>query len=211
MVRQFTASVILAIVAVSSAFASSADPQQKPATTRYKNDRYAISLEYPDKYEFASGAQMSKVPCSILNGDKPQGNCVTLATLTIPASAYPNTDFVSASVEVSVNEKLDLNSCEHLLDSSSNGASSALINGVPFKKAMLGQTGSPGIVDNTTGYISYKNDICYEITVEYGGTPAAVGGSNGKATIVAVDYSEVGRQLQAILRTLRIGTVRRSE
>src|SRR5438445_23483 len=79
--------------------------KHRPTTATYVNSEYGVSITYPRKYGLKLGdeAQLSwpglgPVPTDFV---KPGG--VMLAAVELPASLYPDTDFASAFVNVSVN------------------------------------------------------------------------------------------------------------
>src|SRR5207253_744222 len=87
--------------------------KHRPTTATYVNGEYGVSITYPRKYGLKLGDQaqlswpgLGPVPTDFV---KPGG--VTLAAAELPASFYPDTDFASAFVNVSVNHAVTSDEC----------------------------------------------------------------------------------------------------
>src|SRR5262249_50550337 len=82
-------------------------------TATYVNKTYAVSLTYPTKYSLSVGekAQLSWPELGPLEMDfvKPGGR--TLAALQLPGNSYPETDFASGFMTVSVNPNISSDQC----------------------------------------------------------------------------------------------------
>src|ERR1700730_3308382 len=74
--------------------------KQRPANATYVNASYGVSFSYPRKYSLQAGDRKSSmpVPASFL---KP--GAIEVASVDMPDDQYPDTDFSSALLNVSVN------------------------------------------------------------------------------------------------------------
>src|SRR5262249_25319254 len=82
--------------------------KHRPANATYVNGTYGVSFSYPRKYSLQAGSKHSQVaiPASFL---KP--GIVEVASVDMPDDSYPDTDFSSALLNVSVNTTMTAEEC----------------------------------------------------------------------------------------------------
>ena len=82
--------------------------KQRPANATYVSATYGVSFSYPRKYSLEAGSKKSSmpVPASFL---KP--GAIEVASVDMPDDLYPDTDFSSALLNVSVNPGLTAEEC----------------------------------------------------------------------------------------------------
>src|SRR5258708_1569818 len=82
--------------------------KQRPANATYVNATYGVSFSYPRKYSLQAGDKKSSMPvqASFL---KP--GAIEVASVDMPDDLYPDTDFSSALLNVSVNPSLTADEC----------------------------------------------------------------------------------------------------
>src|SRR5579872_3042356 len=96
--------------------ASTAVPEQpkkavkkhRPTTATYVNGNYGVALTYPRKYSLQSGDKLKEVP---LQTGFSKSGAVEIASLDMPDGLYPETDFSSALLNVSVHQNLSEEEC----------------------------------------------------------------------------------------------------
>ena len=180
--------------------------KRRPATARYVNKTYGVSLSYPTKYSLNVGekAQLSWPELGPVEMDfvKPGGK--TLAALRLPENSYPETDFASGFMTVNVNNNLSAAECSQFAfpQASSKEAvtpSKVRIGSVDFEQ-VESLTGDARQAD-AKYYHVYQNDTCYEFTLGLGTTTSGV-----EDGITPVDREQVFSKLEKILGTVKIET-----
>ena len=91
--------------------------KQRPANATYVNATYGVSFSYPRKYSLQAGSKKSSMPvqASFL---KP--GAIEVASVDMPDDLYPDTDFSSALLNVSVNPGVTADECGQFVPSSND-------------------------------------------------------------------------------------------
>ena len=173
--------------------------RQRPANATYVNSTYGVSFSYPRKYSLAAGAsKASPVKSGFL---KP--GAVQIAAVDMPDSSYPETDFSSALLNVSVNPSLTSDECTQFSASSdTDGAKpSAVKVGTNEFTAVEQMNGEMTRQSDLKYYHLFKNGACYEfaLDVETSRKP--------DEELAQVDRGQVFKQLQKMLTSARIKEV----
>jgi hypothetical protein len=192
-----------------------ASPKKKTVKTRPANVTYSdagsgISFLYPRKFALATGdkaqprlSAMGDVP---MNFVQPGG--LAVATVIVPNSLYPKTDFESAFFHVNVNRSVSQQECEHFaFVDTRNGDGEP----VDAEKVKVGSTEMEMTSDFTANtmkqaetqyYHDYENGACYEYVLGLGTEGFATHGG-----IEHVDRDEVFARLEKILATVKVKPV----
>ncbi len=90
-------------------------PKKRPANVTYSDPYSGVSFLYPRKFALTSGdkalPQLAGVGDVPMNFVQPGG--VAVATVALPDSSYPGTDFASAFFNVNVNRSVSEQECAH--------------------------------------------------------------------------------------------------
>jgi len=81
----------------------------RPTTATYVNGTYGVSFSYPRKYSLEAGGAHREMP---VDSGFVKPGAVEIASVDLPDSGYPDTDFSSALINVSVNPALSREECE---------------------------------------------------------------------------------------------------
>lgn len=183
--------------------------KKRPANVQYSDPNSGVSFLYPRKFDLSSGdnAQPQFAGVDVpMNFVQPGG--VTVATVALPDSSYPGTDFASAFFNVSVNRSLSEQECSHFAFVDTSNADGEPVDA---EKVKVGSTdmektsdfSANAIKQNETQYYhNYVNGACYEYTLGLG--------TEGFATnpgIKPVDRDEVFAKLEKILATVKVNPV----
>src|SRR3954464_1607670 len=82
--------------------------KHRPTTATFVNGNYGVALTYPRKYSLQSGDKLKEGP--LQTGFSKPG-AVEIASLDMPDGLYPETDFSSALLNVSVHQGLNEEQC----------------------------------------------------------------------------------------------------
>src|SRR5207248_2438038 len=82
--------------------------KHRPVNATYVNSEYGISFSYPRKYSLQSG---DKLASAALPSSYAKPGAVEIAAVDMPDDSYPETDFSSALLNVSVNKSLSAVEC----------------------------------------------------------------------------------------------------
>jgi len=183
--------------------------KKRPANVNYSEPNYGVSFTYPRKYELASG---EKVKHELVGNDvrmnfiQPGG--VAVASVGMPETSYPGTDFSAALFNVNVNYGLSEQECSQFafvdhrnpdgepMDpdqvevGSTNFSRTSDFNGSMMKQA------------ETEYFHSYQNGACYEFVLGLG--TEGFGSQDG---IEPVNRDEVFAKLEKILATVKIKAI----
>jgi hypothetical protein len=189
-------------------------PKKRPANVTYSDPNSGVSFLYPRKFALSSGdkalpqlAGMDDVP---MNFVQPGG--VAVATVALPASSYPGTDFASAFFNVNVNRSVSEQECAHFAFVDTRNADGEPVDA---EKVKIGSTDMEMTSDfsasamkqaETQYYHSYENGACYEYVLGLG-----TAGYGAKDGIDPVNRDEVFAKLEKILATVKIGPVEREQ
>src|SRR5258708_24782241 len=89
--------------------------KHRPANATYVNGTYGVSFSYPRKYSLQSGDKNSSVP---VPADFVKPGAVQIASVDMPDSSYPATDFSSALMNGSLNQAITSENCTHFAPAS---------------------------------------------------------------------------------------------
>jgi hypothetical protein len=195
-----------------SAVATPAAPKKvvkkRPSVVTYKESAYGVSFRYPRKYGLKTGdeahrdlAGLGPLPTNFV---QPGG--VTIATVELPQSAYPDTDFATAFFNVSVNRSLTSDECGQFalpihLENEPAPTAKVKIGATEFDEVedMNGQ--APKQAD-AKYYHVFQNGACYEFALGLGTT-----GDGTDDGVAPVDRATVFGKLEKILATVKIQPV----
>jgi hypothetical protein len=175
--------------------------KQRPATATYVNATYGVSFSYPRKYSLQAGDKNSSMPfpASFL-----RPGAIQVAALDMPDDLYPDTDFSSALLNVSVNPGLTADECGQFVPGSKDAETakpaSAKLGANEFieLEQMNGETNSQS---DLKYFHLFKNGACYEfaLDVETARKP--------DVDLAQADRGKIFQQLEKILATARIKDV----
>ncbi|HME11310.1 MAG TPA: hypothetical protein VKF79_00515 [Candidatus Acidoferrum sp.] len=177
----------------------------------YVSKKYGVAWQYPRTYVLRKGANANlnlagqTAAASAFAG----AGGVTLATVSIPARLYPNTDFKSASFTVRVNPHIGETECGQIKISAADGgdgesfpASQITVGTIDFVEADVNvedESGAPGVATLEKFYHAYDNDACYEFAMS-----ASSGGISAQAKAASVDRDDIFDLLTEILTSVTI-------
>jgi hypothetical protein len=190
--------------------------KQRPANATYVDPTYGVSFSYPRKYSLQSGNKESSMPvrASFL---KP--GAIEVASVDMPDDLYPDTDFSSALLNVSINPSLTADECAQFVPNSNDAeaakpASAKLganefaeveqmnggqMNGAPINgEPTIGETSSQS---DLKYFHLFKNGACYEFALDVETSRKA------DVDLAQADHGKIFQQLEKILATARIKDV----
>lgn len=176
--------------------------KQRPTTATYVNGTYGVSFSYPRKYSLQSAAKKDAPMPVPANFVKP--GAVEIASVDLPDTLYPETDFSSALLNVSVTPNMTAEDCSQFAPA----ATKADANKPESIKLGSNQF---TVLEQTTGEQTHQSDVkffhmakngaCYEfaLDVETSRKP--------DEDLAQVERGKVFQQLAKILTTARIKDV----
>jgi hypothetical protein len=200
------------VSATSAATAGKKARKKRPANVSYNDANYGVSFLYPRKFslttpsgetEQAEQAAVADVP---MNFVQPGG--VTVAAVTVPAEAYPGTDFASAFFQVNVNRRVSEQECSHFAFVDTRNADGEPVDAEKVKVGssemlMTSDFSASAIKQAETEYYHrFENGACYEYVLGLG--TEGFGTEDG---IEHVDREAVFGRLEKILATVKIKAV----
>jgi hypothetical protein len=180
--------------------------RKRPANVTYTDASSGVSFLYPRKALLTSGDKTKDdlgVKDAAMNFAQPGG--VTIATVALPDSWYPGTDFASAFFNVNVNRGVSQQECEHFAIVDTRNPDGEPVDA---EKVTIGETEmettsnfSANAIkqDETQYYHSYTNGACYEYVLGLGTEGFATEGG-----VKHVNRDEVFAKLEKILATVKI-------
>jgi hypothetical protein len=175
--------------------------KHRPANATYVNGTYGVSFSYPRKYSLAagSGKAASAVQTSFL---KP--GAVQIAAVDVPDDSYPETDFSSAVLNVSVNPGMSTEECAQFVpgpkDSQVTKPTTIKMGANEFT-ALEQMNGEKGRQSDMKYYHLFKNGACYEFALDVETSRKA------DEDLAQVDRGQVFKKLEKVLTTARIKEV----
>ena len=175
--------------------------KHRPANATYVNGTYGVSFSYPRKYSLAagSGKAASAVQTSFL---KP--GAVQIAAVDVPDNSYPETDFSSAVLNVSVNPGMSTEECAQFVpgpkDSQVTKPMTIKMGANEFT-ALEQMNGETGRQSDMKYYHLFKNGACYEFVLDVETSRRA------DEDLAQVDRGQVFKKLEKVLTTARIKEV----
>jgi hypothetical protein len=170
---------------------------------------YGVSFSYPRKYSLATGTEKSQMP---LQPSFLKPGAVEVAAVDMPDDTYPNTDFSSGLLNVSVNTNMSADECAQFVpfSPSSKDADSKNTEVAKPTTVKLGaneftefeQMGGEATHQSDLKYFHlFKNDACYEFALDVETARKA------DEELAQVDRGQVFKQLEKILTSARIKDV----
>ncbi len=188
--------------------------KHRPANATYVNGTYGVSFSYPRKYSLQAGDKKSEMP--VESGFAKPG-AVQVASVNMPDGGYPDTDFSSALLNVSVNPAMTAEECGQFAgksdetakaatDASTNSATEAgkpttLKLGSNEFTAVEQMKGTDEKQSDTKYFHTFKNGACYEFALDVETSRKA------DEDLAQVDRGQVFKQLEKILTTAKIKEV----
>ena len=139
--------------------------KSRPANATYVNSTYGVSFSYPRKYSLQSGDKLAAAP---LTTNFLKSGAVQVAAVDMPDSLYPETDFSSALLNVSVDQNMTSDECMQFVPASKDAGE------VKPTVAKLGaneysvfeQINGEGDKKSDLKYFHlFKNNACYEFAL----------------------------------------------
>src|SRR5437667_7091489 len=139
--------------------------KHRPANATYVNGTYGVSFSYPRKYSLQTGNKNSAMP---LNPKFLTPGAVEVASVDMPDSSYPDTDFSSAQLNVSVNPGLTAEQCNAFVsDPKDPEAKPTTVKLGNNEFAELEQMSSEPNHESDLKYFHlFKNGACYEFALD---------------------------------------------
>jgi hypothetical protein len=181
--------------------------QRRSPTATYSNDAYGISFRYPRNYKLKAwdaNAEDAK-PASLeqsMGGDPAE---VPLATVQMPQSLYPKTDFDDGYFSVSANRSLSEGAClQSAIVNEDSKVMTDTVNGVQFQWTKNSAT-EGDYHSEWRSYAGFSNGVCYQVQL---GLATSVTPEPADASpIKAVNSARVFARLNAILSSVKIRPV----
>lgn len=175
--------------------------KHRPVSATYVNGTYGVSFTFPRKYSLAagSGKSISPVPTSFL---KP--GAVQVAALDVPDDSYPETDFSSALLNLSVNPGMSVEECSQFVPTGKDGQASkpsVIKMGSNEYTSMETMSGETARQSDLKYYHLFKNDACYEFVLDVETSRKA------DEDLAQVDRGQVFKQLEKVLATAHVKEV----
>src|SRR3954471_5171951 len=190
--------------------------KHRPTTATYVSGNYGVALTYPRKYSLQSGDKLKQLP---LQTGFSKSGAVEIASLDMPDGLYPETDFSSALLNVSVHQGLNEDECAQFAMQSKDAAitksteadrSTKSADSLKPSAIKLGanqfteieQMSGAGDRQSDLKYFHlFKNGACYEFALDVETSRKA------DEDLAQVDRSKIFKQLEKILTTARIKEV----
>jgi hypothetical protein len=175
--------------------------KQRPANATYVNATYGVSFSYPRKYSLQAGDKKSSmpVPASFL---KP--GAIRIASVDMPDDLYPDTDFSSALLNVSVDPGLTADECAQFVPNSQDAQAAKPANaklGTNEFAEIEQMNGEIGSQSDLKYFHLFKNGACYEFALDVETSRKA------DVDLAQADRGKIFQQLEKILVTARIKDV----
>jgi hypothetical protein len=187
--------------------------RHRPTTATYVNGDYGVALTYPRKYSLQSGDKLKEIP---LQTSFSKSGAVEIASLDMPDGLYPDTDFSSALLNVSIHQGLSEEECGQFAkptsepvtakpaktDQSSDSSKLSVIKLGANQFTELEQMSGSGDRQSDLKYFHlFKNGACYEFALDIETSRKA------DEDLAQVDRSIIFKQLEKVLSTTRIKEV----
>ena len=184
--------------------------KKRPANVTYSDQNSGVSFRYPRKFNLATGEkaepQFADMEPAPMNFVQPGG--VAVATVNMPESLYPGTDFTSGFFSVNVNHSLSEQECSQFAfvdtrnpDGEPLEADKVKVGSLDLEKTSE-FSGDAMKQAEAQYYHRYENGACYEFVLGLG-----TAGYGMKDEIKPVDHDQVFSRLEKILETVKIEAV----
>jgi len=184
-------------------------PKERAANVSYTDANSRVSFVYPRKFAFATGdnAQPQFEDDAVpMNFVQPGG--ATVATVALPKTLYPGTDFATGFFSVNVNRNLSEEQCSHFAFVDTRNADGEPIDAEKIKVGSNDMEMTSEFAGSATKqaearyYHKYENGACYEYVLGLG--TAGYGMTDG---VEPVNRDDVFARLEKILATVKIRPV----
>lgn len=175
--------------------------KHRPTSATYVSGTYGVSFTYPRKYSLAAGSEKASMPVQP-NFLKP--GAVEVAAVDMPDDTYPNTDFSSALLNVTVNSNMTSDECAQFVPASNDPAAAkpTTIKLGSNEFTELEQMSGETTHESDLKYFHlFKNGACYEFALDVETSRKA------DEDLAQVDRGQVFKQLEKVLTTARIKEV----
>jgi len=175
--------------------------KHRPANATYVNGTYGVSFSYPRKYSLTSSSKNSTAP--LQTGFLKPG-AVQIATVDMPDSSYPETDFSAALLNVSVNPGISAGDCAQFASTSEGKDDvkpSSIKLGANQFTTFEQMSGEIARQADLKYFHLFKNGACYEFALDVETSRKA------DEELAQVDRGQVFKQLEKILTSARIKVV----
>jgi hypothetical protein len=181
--------------------------QRSSPTATYANDAYGISFRYPLSYKLKAWdvpAGDAK-PAALKNSVDSDPAEVPLATVQMPQSMYPKTDFDDGYFSVSANRSLTEETCQQsAIINEDSKVLSETVNGVQFHWTE-NSTSESDYHSEWRSYAGFANGICYQ--VQLGLATSVAPDPADRSAVKEVNSARVFARLNSILSSLKIHPV----
>ncbi|HZQ68992.1 MAG TPA: hypothetical protein VFA68_10785 [Terriglobales bacterium] len=178
--------------------------RKRSSIVKYSDPVYGVSFKYPRKYSLKTGEEATKdwngfgpVPTNFV-----QPGSVTIASVELPSTLYPGTDYTSAIFNVSVNRNLSAAECGQFALADKTDPDPVKPAKVTLSRTEYDEMEAVGLHGmkqaDAKYYHVYQNDACYEFALGLGTE------GEGTGTVDQVDREQVFRKLETILATVEI-------
>jgi len=172
--------------------------KHRPANATYVNGTYGVSFSYPRKYSLQSGDKKSSAPvqANFLNP-----GAVEIASVDMPNDSYPETDFSSALLNVSVNPGMTAEECGQFAAGPKESEATkptALKLGTNEFTELEQMSGETTRQSDLKYFHLFKNGACYEFALDVETSRKA------DEELAQTDRGKIFQQLEKILSTARI-------
>src|SRR5438874_13509731 len=175
--------------------------KHRPANATYVSGTYGVSFSYPHKYSLQAGG---KNPIAPVQPNFLRPGAVQVAAVDMPDDSFPDTDFSSALLNVSLNTGMSAEECAQFVPNSKDPEAAkpttVKLGGNEFTEVeqMNGETNRQS---DQKYFHLFKNGACYEFALDVETSRKA------DEDLAQVDRSKIFKQLEKILTTARIKEV----
>ena len=176
--------------------------RQRPANATYVSDSSGVSFSYPRKYSLQSGDKFgSALPVTYLKPGATQ-----VAAVDMPDDSYPETDFSSAMLNVSVNPDMTSEECNQFAVSKEAGeVKPTTVKLGSNEYSVFEQINGQGDKKSDLKFFhQFKNNACYEFAL-------VIDTVEKPEDMAQVDHGKVFQQLEKILTSARIKDLQPTE
>ena len=148
---------------------SAKHPPRDSAFSVYHNPAYGISFRYPRTYllDESSDAENSAIAEAQQQLSTDQPGATLVALVSIPPDAYPNTTFVSGTLQFVVNPTLSPDACHALAAPTEDAVTfgSTSVQGLTLAWVQRGSA-ALGSAQLDRDYAAFSNGACYEFLLQ---------------------------------------------
>jgi hypothetical protein len=179
--------------------------RHRSANVTYVNSAYGVSFRYPRKYSLQSGDKLGSAPLPV-SFLKP--GAIQVVSVDMPDSFYPETDFSSALLNVSVNKDMTSDECMQFVPPSKDAGEvkPTIVKMGANEYSVFAQINAEGDQKSDLKYFHlFKNNACYEFALDVDTMVKP------DLDLAQVDRGKVLKQMEWIVRTARIKDLQPTE